>query len=299
MTVSIGNGLPDIVAVQKKLYPLIFTDIVSEQPTKQPIATAYGFKASEDTDDSSDWKAFKFTLDRWAAKVESTKLKTEISLETIQDLEALGLSVDLITESLADQVADDINTTIVESLNAISSIGTAFDVSTITNDFDKGRELYAKLHKESSAIEKSTGCQASYVIAGTDSFGLLIGSGMAKRVTDTNLYVLDSGMKLVHDKYATSEYITIGVKKPMGDYEISSLIFSPYNFDGDVDSGIAYQHLGMDPKSFHPVFGLIARFALTVSPLGVDQTGVHEIDWDNLGDLANSSKLSYTHAVTV
>ncbi|CAM0037119.1 major head protein [Vibrio phage K567] len=299
MTVSIGNGLPDIVTVQKRLYPLIFTEIVSEQPTKQPIATAYGFKAIKDTDDSSGWEQWKFSLDRWSATAEATKLKTDISLEAIQDMEALGLGTDLIVDSLADQAADDINTNIITALNAISTLGTAVSVNSTTGKFNKGRELYALAHVEAAKLEKETGCQGSYIVAGGETFGLIVGSGMAKRIGESNVYKLDSGLKLVHDKYATSEYFTVGVKKEMSDFEISSLIFSPYNFDGETGGGIAYQHEGQDPKTFNPIFAIIARYALTVAPLESDQTGASDIDWDDLGDKANSSKLSATFAVTL
>lgn len=298
MTVSIGNGLPDIVSVQKRLYPLIFTEIVSEQPTKQPIATAFGFKAIAEPDDGSGFDLFKFSLDRWAAKVTSKKLKTEISLEAIQDLESLGLSSDLIIESIADQAADDINGDIISALNGISSIGSAIALVGTTK-FDKSRELYTQVHISAAEIEKTTGCAGTYVVAGGECFGLLTGSGMVKRLGDSNVYKAESGLYIVHDKYASSDYFTVGVKKAMGDYEISSLIFSPYNFDGVVDNGVAYQYETQDPKTFHPVYALIARYALTVAPIDESHTGVHEIDWDSLGSIANSSKLSYTHAVTV
>ncbi|URQ03647.1 head vertex protein [Vibrio phage PVA23] len=298
MTVSNSNGLPDIVSVQKRLYPLIFTQIVSEQPTTQPVATAFGFKSVAEADDASGWLPHGFRLDRWYAQVQSSKLKTEISLETIQDMQALGVNESIITDSIADQIADDINTNIIDSLNSISTVGSALTLAG-TNDFEKGQDLYAKVHVAAAEIEKTTGCQATYVVAGGDCFGLLTGCGVVQRIGDTNVYKAWSGLYIVHDKYATTDYVTIGVKKDLGDYEISSLVFSPYNFDKATDAGIAYQYKTQDPQSFHPIYGVIARYALTVAPLEDNQTGAVEIDWDNLGVLANSSKLSYTHAVTV
>ncbi|AGB07070.1 head vertex protein [Vibrio phage VH7D] len=299
MTVSNSNGLPDIVSVQKRLYPLIFTQIVSEQPTTQPVATAFGFKSVAEADDASGWLPHGFRLDRWYAQVQSSKLKTEISLETIQDMQALGVNESIITDSIADQIADDINTNIIDALNSISTVGSAITLSGITNRFDKGRELYSLVHASAAEIEKSTGCTGTYIVAGGEAFGLLTGTGMATQIGDTSMYKCDSGLYLVHDKYATTDYVTIGVKKELGDYEISSLVFSPYNFDKATDAGIAYQYKTQDSKSFHPIYGVIARYALTVAPLEDNQTGAVEIDWDNLGVLANSSKLSYTHAVTV
>ncbi|AGN30112.1 head vertex protein [Vibrio phage nt-1] len=297
MTVSTSNGLPDIVTVQKRLYPLIFTEIVSEQVTKQPVATAYGFKAVSEADDGSGWTQFGFRLDRWYTEVKSSKMKTEISLETIQDLQALGVNTTIIAGSLADQIADEINTDIINALNGISTVGTAL-VLAGTTDFDKGQDLYAKVHVSAAEIEKSTGCQGTYVVAGGKCFGLLTGCGVVKKISDT-VYQAWSGLYIVHDKYATSDYVTVGVKKELGDYEISSIVFSPYVFDSETEGAIAYQYKGTDPKSFHSVYGVISRYALTVAPLEETQTGAVEIDWDNLGALANSSKLSYTHAVTV
>ncbi|QIW90972.1 capsid vertex protein [Vibrio phage TCU-VP03-AIR1] len=298
MTVSNSNGLPDIVTVQKRLYPLIFTEIVSEQPTKQPVATAYGFKAVPEADDGSGWTQFGFRLDRWYAQVESSKMKTEISLETLQDMQALGVSNSVIVDSLADQIADEINTSIIGALNSISTVGTALTL-TGNNDFEKGQDLYTKVHLAAAEIEKTTGCKGTYVVAGGKCFGYLTGCGVVQRVGESDVYKAWSGLYIVHDKYATSDYVTVGVKKDMGDYEISSLVFSPYQFDQANDGAIAYQYKGTDPKSFHPVYGVIARYALTVPPLEDNQTGAVEIDWSNLGALANSSKLSYTYAVTV
>lgn len=298
MTVLNSNGLPDIVSVQKRLYPLIFTAIVSEQPTEKPVATAYGFKAIKESSDGSGWAPYGFKLDRWNTPVESSKMKTEISLEAIEDMISLGVNTDIITDSLADQIADDINTRIIDALNKISSEG---DAITLSNDtkFNKGRELYSYAHDAAAEIEKTTGCAGTYIVAGGKCFGLLTGSGLVARIEDSNIYECESGMTLVHDKYATSNYITVGVKKKMGDYEISSLVFSPYNFDKATDGGIAYQYLSQDPKSFHPVYGVISRFALTVAPMDSTQGSMNKIDWDDLGDLKGSSKLSYTHAVTI
>ncbi len=298
MTVSNSNGLPDIVTVQKRVYPLVFTEIVSEQPTTQPVATAYGFKAVPEADDGSGWTQFGFRLDRWYAEVKSSKMKTEISLETIQDMAALGVSNTVIVDSLADQIADEINSDIIDSLNAISSVGTAITLVG-NNDWEKGQDLYTQVHLAAAAIEKTTGCKGTYVVAGGDCFGYLTGCGVVQRVGESDVYKAWSGLYIVHDKYATSDYVTVGVKKDFGDYEISSLVFSPYKFDRATDGAIAYQYKGTDPKSFHPVYGVIARYALTVPPLESGQTGAEEIDWDNLGALANSSKLSYTYAVTV
>ncbi len=299
MTISLVKGLPDIVSVQKRLYPLIFTDIVSEQPTTQPIATAFGFTAIKDTDDSSGWESWKFKLARWSAEAKSSKKKTEISIEALQDMVSLGLSEDVVVESIADQIADDINKSIIDALKSISSVGSAVDVSTLDSKFFKGRELYSSIHLEIAKLEKTSGCQGSYVVVGGDAFGYISGSGLATRIGDTDVYLLESGVKMIHDKYATEEYFTVGVKKQLSDFEISSLVFSPYNFDGKVDGGIAYQYMAQDYASLNPVIGVISRYALTVAPLEEDQTGATTIDWDNLGALANSSKLSTTVSVTL
>ncbi|AUR85823.1 major capsid protein [Vibrio phage 1.081.O._10N.286.52.C2] len=298
MTISIGNGLPDIVSVQKRLYPLIFTHIVSEQPTSQPVATAFGFKSQTEADDGSGWKLLGFSLDRWFTNVKASKLKTEISIEAIQDLAALGMGDDIITTNLADSIADDINTDIITSLNAISQVGAPLTLLGAT-DGDKSWDLYTKVHVAAAALEKETGCHASYAVAGGDIFGMLTGSGYVSQIGDSSIYVSVAGLTIVHDKYSTTDYFTVGVKKDLGEFELSSLVFSPYNFDGEFDSGIAYQQLAIDPSSFNPTVGVIARYALTVAPLDSSQKGAVEIDWDNLGALANSSKLSVTYDVTV
>lgn len=295
---SIVTGLPDIVSVQKRVYPLLFTDIVSYQPTTQPIATAYGFKLTdEQPDDGSGWRQFQFTFDRWQSEVESNKLKTEVSTETLQDMASLGLPETVVTDNLADQIAEDINKDIVDRLIKISSIGYDIIIDDSVSKFEQGRSLYGEVHTAIAEIEKNTGITGSYLVAGGRAFNLLLSSSFATKIDD-HKYKLTSGVILVHDKNAIEDYIVIGVKKLLGDVEISSLVYSPYDFEKGVD-GLAYQVTSVDSKSLHPIVGVISRAAITAAPMNSDQTGYMELDWENLDStILNSSKLSVYHTIS-
>lgn len=300
MSVEMVHGLPDVVSVQKRVYPLIFTAIVSEQPTNTPIATAIGIKRTTEADDGSGWSKIGFKVDRWFAQVKAHKLKTEITVEALTDMRQLNIGEEFVIDNIADQVADDINTEIITNLNNISTIGAGIALPIALDDFDLGRVLYSKVHSQLAKMEVETGCIGTYVVAGGKAFELLLGCGMVSLVPGENYYVCESGAVVVHDKYAQSDYFTVGVKKKIGEVELSSLVWSPYDYTGGTD-GLAYQVQATDSKSLQPVYGVISRHACTVAPLETTpaHTGANEIDWSNLGALANSSKLSTIHAVTI
>lgn len=240
MSISMVNGLPDINSVQKRVYPLIFTAIVSEQPTTQPIATAYGLKAKSEADDGSGWDKYSFSIDRWYAEVENVKLKTEVSVEAIQDMMAIGIDPEFIVDNLADIVASRINQSIITNLNAISTLGTAVNIANAIGDYEKGREIYSAAHQKLAELEKDTGCVGTYIVAGGKAFELLLGCGHVSLSPEKNYHVCESGAILVHDHDATTDYFTVGVKKKIGDVELSSLVWSPYDYTGD-SAALAYQ----------------------------------------------------------
>ena len=297
--ISIETGLPDIVSVQKRVYPLLFLNAISTQPTKQPIATAYGLKRSvEQPDDGSGWRNFNFRLDRWFDSVSSNKLKTEISIEALTDMRALGLDETMITDHLADQISDDINQDLLAKLNEISTVGAGISVAA-GEDFDQARNLYASIHIDVAVLEGKTGCTGTYVICGGDTYGLMLASGMVTKVEGTNYSIAQSGLFVMNDKYSATNYVTIGVKKVFGETELSSIVFSPYDVDGS--GGLAYQLKVTDPNSLNPVFGVIARYAVTAAPLedNAQQSGnVQQIPWGAI-TADHRSELSITHVVTI
>lgn len=297
--IAFVNGVPDVVSVQKRAYPFIATQLVSVQPTQRPIATAFGFKQiSNNTDDGSGWSQVDFRLDRWYSAVETNKLKTQVSVEVVQDLQSMGISPAIITDNISDKIASDINQDLFKKLNDISTVGGAADVSSLTNDFDKGRELYSKIHSAASNLERVTGFVGKYILASSEVYGLMLGTGMVKQHIENHVGICDSGLFIIHDKYSSaSDYFTVGVKATYGDIELSSLVFSPYEVDG---SSLSYEQIATDPNTLSPVFGVMSRYAVTTAPLAVNaQTeGANEIDWDNITDL-QKSLLSTTHAVTL
>ncbi|CAL9973049.1 major head protein [Vibrio phage D479] len=305
MSISTVNALPDIVSVQKRVYPLILTAVVSEQPTSQPLATAFGLTRTADTDDGSGWSSFNFRFDRWYTQVESTKLKSEISTELLQDMRAMGLDESVIEENLADEIADEVNKKILRSLDLISDSGTGITISAALDKFNQGRNLYTEVHARVAQLERDTGCTGTYVVAGGEAFDLLSGSSLAKKEEGTNHWRMKSGLILVHDKYSAINYINVGVKKVYNDFEISSLVFSTYDYMGATSAGVqaplAYNVIGQDPNSLHPIYGVIARYAITAAPIDAPAggQGVQEIDWTAFDATKFQSKLSVKSTVTI
>lgn len=297
MSIDLSTGLPDIVSVQKQVFPLLFSSIVSTQPTSMPVATTFGLKKITTTQDASGWTKVDFQLDRWFAPVESNKLKTEVSIEALTDMRAIGVSDTMITDHLADRIADDINQDLLAKLALISTVGAAVVIAAAAKHI-QGRELYGEIHAIVAGLEQTTGCTGTYAVAGGDAYGLLLASGWVSKVGGTNYSIAKSGLIIVNDKYSGAHYFTVGVKKKFGDTELSSLVFSPYDVDGS--GGLSYLVKAQDPGSFNPIFGIMARYAVTAAPLTEDvtQVGAIEIDWDAITP-GQRSALSSSHVLTI
>lgn len=295
------NGLPDLVSLQKKVYPLIATEIVSVQPTTQPIATAWGFKRIPDTDDGSGWTRYKFRFDRWNSELESNKLKTDITLELIQDMASNGLPQEVITTSLADQIADNINKDLFSKLKTISTVGDNYTIDSGAG-IDKyviGRNVYGIIHTEISKLETTTGLQGNYVLCGQPVLTALLGSGWIFKENDTDTFFRTrTGIKVINDKYSTEPYFVVGVKKQIDEIELSSLVFSPFDFDST--GSFSYLLEALDPKSLQPAIGVLSRYAVTTAPLenNTTQNTFITMDWDNITD-EMKSKLSTIHTISI
>lgn len=294
------NGLPDLVSLQKKVYPLIATEIVSVQTTTQPIATAWGFKRILDTDDSSGWTRYKFRFDRWNSELESNKLKTDITVELIQDMASNGLPQGVITASLADQIADDINKDLFSKLKAISTVGDNYTIDSGTTDkYVVGRNVYGIIHNEIAKLETSTGLQGNYVLCGQPVLTALLGSGWVYKEDETDTFFRTrTGIKVINDKYSTDPYFVVGVKKRLGDIELSSLVFSPFDFNAS--GAFSYVLEALDPNSLQPAIGVLSRYAVTTAPLedNATQNAFMVMDWDNITD-EMKTKLSTIHTVSL
>lgn len=297
------NGLPDLVSLQKRVYPLIATEIVSVQPTNQPIATAFGFKriVDDEIDPSTGWTGYKFRFDRWNSELESVKLRTNITLELLQDLTANGLSTNIVTASLADQIADDINKDLFLKLKNISTVGEQYSmVPNMGSDkYVVGRNLFGMIHNEIAKLERNTGMQGNYVLCGQPVTTALLGSGWVYKVEETDTYYMTkTGVKVINDKYSDEAYFIVGVKKKFDDLELSSIIFSPFDFE--LSGSFTYIYDMLEPKSLQPVIGVMSRYAVSSAPLqdNSTQNSFLVMDWDNItGEM--KSPLSTYHTVSL
>ncbi|WVX87513.1 major head protein [Vibrio phage EniLVp02] len=283
-----SNGLPSVVSVQKKYFPLLIDKLVSVQPTKQPIATVYGMKRVEAPDDGSGWRTLEFTFDRWSSEVAAIKLKTPITLEVVQDMASMGISIDVVTEHIADHIADDINKDIFDKLRKIASRElTPVQVDQTLDEYNQARVMYAKIHAAAAKMERETGMTATYVLCSTEVYSKMLSSSFVTKSEDETYAVANSGLYVVHDKYSApgDEYFVVGVKKRVGDSEMSALVYSTYDVD---ESILEYANPTIDPDSLQPIIPVLARYTVTAAPLENGQRGLYVIDWDNITDAQRS-----------
>ncbi|AHY25159.1 head vertex subunit precursor [Pectobacterium bacteriophage PM2] len=262
--------------------------------------------------DGSAVSEAKFQINKWKAPVRSRKLKSILTVELAQDLEANGFDAPAFIEDLlATEMADEINKDILQSLITISSrykVETVCENGIIDLTYDNSpeasRKLYELMCEMVSHIQRTTSYTATYVVASTRVAALLAGSGWLKhRPSDDeflspNAYgFLVNGLPLYCDTNSPLDYVTVGVKENYGGKEIiGSLFYAPYTEGLDLEDP---EHVGafkvvVDPESLQPAIALLVRYALTANPYTVakDDKEARIIDSTNMDQMAGQSDLS-------
>lgn len=260
--------------------------------------------------DDVDISEASFKINKWNAQVKTRKLKTTLTVELAQDLEANGFDApNFIEDLLATEMAEDINKDILQSLITVSS---RYKIEGVTPDgilhidnYDNapaaGRLLYQMMCEMNSHIQRTTSYSGTYVVASTRVAGVLAASGFMKLTGDAdnnNAYgFLKNGLPLFCDTNTPIDYMTVGVKAYFGEAEmVGSLFYAPYTEGADLD---ADEHVGAfkiinDPDSLQPKIALMVRYALAANPYTVakDDAEARLINASDMDAMAGQSDMS-------
>lgn len=280
-------------------------------------AIVFGSEAADTSkyeDFNTDMSEAKFEINKWQAPVKSRKIKTEMSIEVVQDLEASGFDApEFIEDLLATQTAEEINKEIQQGLITVSTryqddsgitTGSILDLS---NAQFPGRVLYKYVCLMNAEIQKNTTYSATYVVASPSVAATLESSGWVCEEDDTPiaaLGTLKNGLHLYVDATTPYDYIIVGTKASYGEGEtVGSLFFAPYVEGTDIEKGedIGQFKVTNDPDALQPSVMIMARYALCVNPytMGLDNKTAKVVDSTNLRDFAGQSKMSYIMGVKI
>lgn len=265
-----------------------------------------------ETGNGSETSEARFEINKWNAQVKSRKLKTSLTVELAQDLEANGFDApNFVDDLLATEMADEINKDILQSLITVSSrykVEGVCDKGIIDLKYDNApeaaRKLYELMCEMVSHIQRASTFTATYVVASTRVAALLAGSGWLKHSPTDDKYLsenaygfLKNGLPIYCDTNSPLDYVTVGVKEDLGDKEvIGSIFYSPYTEGVDLADP---EHVGafkviVDPESLQPSVALMVRYALSANPYTVakDDAEARIIDASNMDQMAGQSDLS-------
>lgn len=265
-----------------------------------------------ETGDGSEVSEAKFQINKWNAAVKSRKLKSSLSIELAQDMEASGFDTpNFVEDLLATEMADEVNKDILQSLVTISKrykVEGVCDKGIIDLKYDNApeasRKLYELVCEMVSHIQRTTSYSATFVVASTRVGALLAGSGWLKHKPEDDKFLspnaygfLANGLPVYVDTNTPMDYVTVGVKEDFGEKEmVGSLFYAPYTEGLDLDDP---EHVGtfkviVDPDSLQPSVALMVRYALSANPYTVakDDKEARNIDASNMDTMAGQSDMS-------
>ncbi|ARW58156.1 capsid vertex protein [Serratia phage X20] len=284
-------------------------DIISEAIVDSAIRlVAEAADTSKFESADSDVSDASFRMDRWKVPVKSRKLRTDLTVELAQDMEANGFDAAVTVEDvLATVMAEEVNKDIVQSLITVSSRFRVegisdkgmLDLTGVDEAPEMGRRLYRYICEMNGNIQRQTSYSGTYVLASSRVAAMLDASGWVKEDEDSELSYgkLNNGLKLYVDAVTPVDYVIVGVKATFGELEsVGSLFYAPYTEGLDLEDP---EHVGafkviVDPDSLQPTVCLLVRYGLSVNPytLGIADKDARVIDGSDMDNLAGLSKMS-------
>lgn len=253
-----------------------------------------------------------FRIDKWQTAVKSRKLKTSVTVELAQDLEANGFDApDFLDDMLGIQMAEEVNKDVLQSLVTVSSRFKVHGVSSkgvldltdpqYDNAQDRARTLYYYMCEMNSAVQRNTSFAGTYAVASSRCAAILAASGWVEKRDDGDELAygyLKNGLPLYADMNTPAEYVIVGVNADMGEGQtVASLYYAPYTEGTDVEDDV--DQMGefkviVDPESLQPTISLLARYALSANPYTVakDEKEARIIDGSDMDKMAGQSLLS-------
>lgn len=258
-----------------------------------------------------------FRIDKWQTAAKSRKLKTSLTVELAQDLEAAGFDApDFIENLLSIQQAEEINKDILQSLITVSSRFKVVGVSSrgvldltdskYDNAQDRARTLYYYMCEMNSHVQRNTSYSGTYAVASSRCAAILAASGWVERndtTPETAYGTLKNGLPLYADVNSPCDYVIVGVNVDMGEGQtVASLYYAPY-VEGIPEENLQEEDDGteigefkviVDYDSLQPTVSLLSRYALSANPYTVakDDKEARVIDGSDMDKMANQSKLS-------
>ena len=243
-----------------------------------------------------------FKIDKWQADVKTRKLKTEITLETLQDLDAAGADAQkVIKDFLVTMISEEINKDIIQRLITVSkrwkvkglSENGYIDYSAGTDDITSDMFSYrlTRIVSEMAAsATRRTGFNPNYVLASSRVGAILQAAGIKQTPGQKSPgFLTKLGMNLYIDTTCPFDYVIVGVKQDTDDKNekmeaIGSLVYSP--FLQDDMAGVI--QVVKDPDSLQDNIAIMTRYSLSVNPYATTQDDFNDIritkgdDWKNL-----------------
>ena len=254
-----------------------------------------------------------FEVNKWNAPVKTRKLKTALTVELAQDMEASGFNAPTFLEDLlATTAADEINKDVLQSLITVSKRYKVEDICptgiidlSYTNFPEAARTVYQMACEMNSEIQRTTTYSATFVVASSRVAALLAGSGWLRHrpsddewLPETAYGYLNNGLPLFCDVNSPLDYMTVGVKDNYGGNEVvGSIFYAPYTEGLDLESSedVGVFKVIVDPHSLQPSISIMVRYALSANPYTVakDEKEARIIDATDMDKMAGQSNMSY------
>ena len=257
---------------------------------------------AEEFEGASSFVETDFKFDRWTVPVRTRKLKTNISVELMQDLEANKMDgVGVVDDVLSTMISEDINKDIIQTLITVSrrykveeiSPNGILDLTTSTDAPVIGRTLYQQACEMKNQMLRNTSYEATYVLCTTRVSAMLEASGwMYANEDPLSAGTLRNGLKVYVDAVSSFDYLITGCKHYINDIEhVGSLFYSPYIEADDLG---AYKIIN-DSTSLQPSVGIMLRYGLSINPYTtrIGQSGERNVTGDDWDNLVGQSDMSY------
>lgn len=210
----------------------------------------------------------RFVINQWRANVRSRRLRSDISIEMIQDMAAMGLDGDRAIEDLLSvAISEEINSDIINKLITVALKEQAYEpYQKDVSDYYVGRDIIAKALRMAGKIQAETTFTPTYLLASVEVAALVRASGQV----DENDMIVGTNMRLMTDTKTQGHYMLVGVKEKFEEGDdgrgldtVSAVYLSPFM---EEDLGGTFM-VSTDTESLQPAIGIITRYALSSAPL--------------------------------
>ncbi|UYD59333.1 capsid vertex protein [Aeromonas phage avDM6] len=268
-------------------YTGAFSDIFKMAYTGEIRLVADAIEHS--TQESDDIQDIRFVMNKWKSTVRSRKLRSQISLELLQDMGGMNMDGDAAIEDLLSvAIAEEVNSDIISKLVTVATKEQiAIPYLHDTTEYFAGRDLVARACRMAAQITLDTTFKPTYILTSTHVGALIQASGLV----DDEHRVVGTHMKLVIDAKTPVNYMLVGVKANLEGLDtVSAVYYSPYIEDDDAGTFM----ITADPHALQPVVGVINRYALSTSPdfrvIDADPSKIY--DGEDWVAAANKSQLA-------